>query len=286
LIDRDIVEESNLPRQTLYDEHDAENALPKAEAASRHLKAIDRRASITAHAEDLNPLNAARLLSGTDLIIDGLDNLETRYLVNDFAVRERVPWVYAGAIGQTGMIFPIRPKESACLRCLFPDPPNPTVMETCDTAGVLSPLPTLVASLQVAEALKLLTGAFDKLLSRTLHVELWDGSLRSGVVLTRQPGCPCCEALHFPFLEARVASTTSLCGRDVVQVRPEREGFNDLQDLADRLRKILPVQTHQGFLRFSTEGIEFTVFLGGRALLRGTNDLKRARSLYARYVGS
>jgi adenylyltransferase/sulfurtransferase len=285
IIDRDIVEWSNLPRQTLYTERDAEQALPKVEAARAHLLEIDHRAQIEAHADDLLPTNASRLLAGADVIVDGLDNLGTRYLVNDFAVQAQVPWVYAGAIAGHGLVFPVRPGATACLRCLFPEPPEAAQMETCETAGVFSTLPALVAAVEAAEAIKLLAGAVDRMAARTLELDVWEGRFRPGLHLTRRADCPCCGARRFPFLEAEASSGGALlCGRDVVQVRPER-AIHDLAALGSRLRAIASPEVHDRYLRFSAEGVEFTVFEGGRALLRGIGDVKRARSLYARYVG-
>jgi molybdopterin-synthase adenylyltransferase len=289
IVDRDVLEESNLGRQALYTADDAGRRLPKAIALAARLRAINPEIAIEPVAADLGPANAAAILGGASVILDGTDNLETRYLLNDFAVREGVPWIYGGCVGSRGITAAILPGETACLRCIYPDPPGAGTLETCETAGIVAPAANLIASLEVVEALKILVGDRARVRRTWISVELWPfrmievGGTSSGP----RPDCACCGTRSFPFLEARGAAVaTALCGRDAVHVAPARASRTDLDQLAARLERLGHVRRHEYVLVFSAGAHEITVFEDGRALVKGTSDPAAARSLYDRYVGS
>jgi molybdopterin/thiamine biosynthesis adenylyltransferase len=302
LIDRDFVEPSNLQRQVLFDEDDARQALPKAEAARRHLARINAGVQLIAHIADLVPGNAAELLGDADLILDCTDNFETRYLINDLAVRGGRPWIYAAAVGAYAATMNVLPKQgpgpraqgpgslsepvdpTACLACIFPHAPSGHV-ETCDTAGILSTAVNLAASLQVTEALKLLTGQ-PQLMRRTLlSWDLWTGE-RSEVA-TGQPRAECsvCGRRVFAALAGSARPHITLCGRNSVQIHEHHRPL-DLAALKLRLQVLGPVRANELLLRFEAAPYTLTVFPDGRALIQGTTDTAVARTLYARYIGS
>ena len=282
LIDRDYVELSNLQRQWLYDERDADEALPKAAAASAHLKTIASGCHVTAVVADLTPENIADLLGDADIILDGTDNFETRYLINDFAVRNAKPWVYGAAVASYGLAMPVIPGETACFACVYPQPPS-GVQPTCETAGVLGPVTSVVASWQTGIALKLLAGAGAKPVISTFDV--WSGGIRQ----IRQPGpdpeCRVCGKRDFAYLEGQKRAPVSLCGRNAVQLH-ERTRPVDLLALRAQLEGLGPVRANEFALRFFPHPYEMTVFPDGRAIIKGTQDIALARSLYARYVGA
>lgn len=284
LIDRDWVELSNLQRQWLYDEADASEALPKAVAASRKLRAIDPAAEPEPFVADLTAANAAELLGGVDLLMDGADNFETRYLVNDFAVRHSIPWVYGAAVGSYGLVMPVLPGETACLRCVYPDPPS-GAQPTCETAGVLNSITSAVASLQTAEALKILAGQTSRVSRRITTIDVWSGVIRQIDQPARRPDCPCCGLGQFPWLDGARRAPISLCGRNAVQIH-ERSRPVDLAELRARLEPLGQVRANEFALRFFLEPYEMTVFPDGRAIIKGTQDPAVARGLYAKYVGS
>jgi adenylyltransferase/sulfurtransferase len=289
IVDRDVLEESNLGRQGLYTEWDAGRLLPKAIALAGHLRAINPGIAIEPVAANLGPDNVEAVLGGAAIILDGTDNLETRYLLNDFAVREGKPWIYGGCVGSRGIVAAIVPGKTACFRCVYPDPPPPGALETCETAGIIAPAANLVASLEVAEALKILVGDEASVRRAWLSVELWP--FRMIEVGGAGPGpradCPCCGSRSFPFLEARLGGmTATLCGRDAVHVTPARAARANLDQLAARLETLGRVRRHEYVLVFTAGPHEITVFEDGRALIKGTSDAAAARSLYDRYVGS
>jgi adenylyltransferase/sulfurtransferase len=288
LIDRDTVEETNLQRQVLYDEEDAREALPKAEAARRAIARIDSGLRLEAHVEDLTSRNADRLLSGSDVILDGTDNFATRYLINDFAVERKIPWVYGAAVSSSGLVLAVIPNETACLRCAFPEPSPPEETQTCETAGIIAPASGMVALAQAAEALKILCGARESLLSGMLQIDPWAGSYRV-FRAPRDPNCPCCVRGERPWLRgAREDLSAVLCGRGSVQVSPpaEAEGPRRI-DLALFAARLPGVERHNSFsLRFVAEGHPITLFPDGRAIVGNTTDPSVARALYARYIGS
>jgi molybdopterin-synthase adenylyltransferase len=283
LIDRDYVEPSNLQRQILFDEHDAAESVPKAVAAARHLARINSDIALEPQVADLTPSNIAELLEGAHVILDGADNFETRYLLNDYAVLHGRPWIYAGAVGSQAATMNILPGRTACLTCIFPEPPRGD-LETCDTAGILNPAASLAASLAAGEALKLLAGADDKLRSTLLSFDLWTG--QRAEVNAQQPrsGCPTCQLRQFPHLAGKARAAITLCGRNSVQIH-ERRRQMDFADLSRRLESHGQVRHNSFVLKFWHDGYELTLFPDGRAIIKGTTDTAVARSLYARYVG-
>jgi molybdopterin/thiamine biosynthesis adenylyltransferase len=288
VIDRDFVEPSNLQRQTLFDESDARDALPKAIAAERKLHAINDSVAVEGVVADINPSNAAELLGGFDLILDGTDNFETRFLVNDFAVKAGKPWIYAAAVAGYGLTMAVRPGITACLACLLAA--NGTVSsqgleETCDTVGVLGPIVNLIASLEVAEALKLLAGRERALHGRLISCNVWSGRFQS-VRVARHDACPVCFRHEFAHLDGETQPHITMCGRDSVQIH-ERGRTLDLATLKNRLAVTVDdVRQNDFLLRFRVADYEMTVFSDGRAIFKGTTDPAVARSLYARYIGA
>jgi adenylyltransferase/sulfurtransferase len=279
IIDRDYVEPSNLHRQWLFEEADAAEAMPKAAAAARRLAAINSSIQVRPRVSDLTPSNAEELLGDADVIVDGTDNFDTRFLVNDFAVSRGKPWIYGAAVGSYGLAMPVLPGETACLRCVYPDPPS-GAQPTCETAGVLNVIISAVASVQVADALKILCGQKPK--PRITTIDLWNGGIRQIDAPARDPDCPCCGRREFPYLDESSRGPVTLCGRNAVQVvgRPV-----DLEQLAARLRPLGEVRSNEFALRFVAPPHEMTIFPDGRAIVKGTSDTGVARSLYAKYLG-
>jgi len=283
IIDRDYVEPSNLQRQWLFTEADAAESMPKAAAAARRLAEINSRIVVEPHIADLVPALAEDLLGDVDLILDGTDNFETRYLVNDFCVAEGKPWIYGAAVGSYGLAMPVLPGVSACLRCVYPQPPAGT-QPTCDTAGVLGPITSLIAAWQVAAAMKILAGQSQTLYTGLTTVDVWTGRIRQMAPPGRDAECVCCAQRRFEYLNGQRRRPISLCGRNAVQIH-ERAAQVDLAALAARLEPIAPVRRNVFALRVFPEPFEITVFADGRAIIKGTQDVGVARSLYARYVG-
>jgi adenylyltransferase/sulfurtransferase len=281
LIDRDYVEPSNLHRQWLFEEEDAAEALPKAAAAARRLARINSSIRVDARIADLTPENAGELLGGADVILDGTDNFETRYLINDFAVSRGTPWIYGAAVGSYGLTMPVIPGHGPCLRCVYPEPPA-GAQPTCETAGVLNVIVSSVASIQVADALRLLTGT--PLPPRITTFDLWKGGIRQIDAPDRDPECPTCARREFPYMEPGRRPPVALCGRDAVQISDIDRPL-DLVELKARLEPLGRVRANEFALRFQIDGYELTVFADGRAIVKGTADTGIARSLYARYVG-
>jgi adenylyltransferase/sulfurtransferase len=283
LIDRDFVEISNLQRQTLYEESDAAEALPKAVAAARRLARVNSEVHIEPVISDLSPRNIEETLEGADLILDATDNFETRYLINDFAVRGGIPWIYGAAVGSYGLKLAIVPGLTACFRCVYPEPPR-GAQPTCETEGVLGPVTAAIASLQAGDALKILACGKDSVTARLTTVDVWTGQIRQTAAPARDPDCPCCGLGEFPHLEGKHRAPISLCGRNAVQIH-ERSRPVDLQELASRLGALADVRVNEFALRAAVDPYELTVFPDGRAIIKGTTDTGVARSVYARYVG-
>jgi molybdopterin-synthase adenylyltransferase len=286
IIDRDFVEPSNLQRQPLFDEADARDALPKAVAAERKLRGINSSVSVEGIVADVNPLNAEELLAGFDVILDGTDNFETRFLVNDLAVKSGRPWIYAAAVASYGLTMTIRPGRTPCLACLLSMASyGGGLEETCDTVGVLGPIVNLIASLEVAEAMKLLVEREGELHGRLISCDVWTGRFQS-VRVGRSAGCPVCVQREFSYLEGAAQPHITMCGRDSVQIHEHRR-FLDLATLKTRLTaSVDDVRQNDFLLRFRIDPYEMTVFADGRAILKGTKDPVVARSLYARYIGT
>ena len=283
LIDRDYVEPANLHRQWLFEEADAAESLPKAAAAARRIARINSTIRARGVIADLTAANATELLGDADIILDGTDNFETRYLINDFAVSRRIPWVYGAAVAAYGLSMPVIPGRTACLRCVYPDPPA-GIQPTCETAGVLNVITSLVASIQVGAALQILSGHTAKLEPRITRVDLWSAGIRQTCVPPRDPECPTCVRCEFPFLAETRRAPAGLCGRNAVQIH-ERECALDLAALRARLEPLGEVRANEFALRFLIAPYEMTVFPEGRAIIKGTSDAGVARSLYARYIG-
>ena len=286
VIDRDYVEESNLQRQSLFDEEDAERGLPKAAAAERRLKQVNSEVAVRGVVADLAADNAAELLQGADLVLDGTDNFETRFLLNDVCVKGGVPWVYGACVGSYGLALLVQPRVSPCLRCVLEEMPGPGG-PTCDTVGVVAPVVHVVAGVQAAEGLKLLSGRTSDLLPGVVSVDLWRGRFEVMDLGGRAPWCPACTEGRYDYLEAGTGTGSAvLCGRDAVQVRPPRGTRVDLPALAGRLSASGDVAANEHLVRFRAPGAEMVVFGDGRAIVKGVKDAAQARSLYARYVGS
>ena len=286
LIDRDVPEVSNLPRQVLFDEADVAAGLPKAVAAATHLRRIDAAIVIEPVVADLTAANAAAILGGVDLVVDGLDNFEARFIVNEFCCHASIPWVHGGAIGAEGRVLTIRPGETACLRCLVPDPPPPGSLPTCDTAGIIGPAALVVGAVQATEAIKVLGGGTGG--GRLLVCDLWENLWRTvDLSALAVAGCATCRDGDFPWLEGRVGAVpTVLCGRDAVQV-PAAAGAVDLDRLAGRLATVGRVVANAWIVRAEVEdGIQLAVFADGRAIVSGTREEARARAIVARYLGA
>ncbi len=286
LIDRDFVELSNLQRQFLFDESDARDALPKAVAAARHLARINSEVTVEPLVADLTASNADELFEGIDLILDGTDNFETRYLINDVTAAGRVAktWVYGAAVGSYGIKLAITPGQTACFRCIYPDPPQ-GAQPTCETAGVLGPVTATIAALQSADALRILATGSDSFVARLTTIDVWTGEIRQLDPPARDPDCPCCVRREFAYLDGSRRAPVSLCGRNAVQIH-ERLRPIDLAGLAERLGPLAPVRSNEFALRVLLDPYELTVFPDGRAIIKGTTDIGVARSLYARYVGA
>jgi adenylyltransferase/sulfurtransferase len=284
LIDRDFVEESNLQRQVLFDEADAREALPKAEAARRKIAAFNSEIEVQAHVADLVPGNVHELLREAELVLDATDNFETRYLLNDYAVEQGKPWIYAAAVGSYAVTMNIVPGETACLACVFPEAPGGAV-ETCDTAGILNTAVNLAASLEVTEALKWLVGARDKMRRTLLSCDVWANEWSEIATGTSRADCMVCGARDFAHLRGGGRPHITLCGRNSVQIH-ERSRPVDLAEMEARLAPLGQVKRNAMLLRFERGGITMTLFGDGRAMVQGTSDVAVARSFYARFVGS
>lgn len=293
IVDRDFVEPSNLQRQVLFDESDVAGSLPKAEAAAVKLRHINSTVNIEPVVTDINRTNIEDLCRDADLILDGTDNFEVRYTINDIAVRLKKPWVYGGAVGTEGMSFTIIPGETPCLRCVFERAPGPGDVGTCETAGVLGPIVGIVASFQAAEALKILAGRMDAINRELFMIDLWSNTTRR-MKIAKLAGlkgqCPCCAKHKYEWLDGEQGTQlTKLCGRNAVQVTQRAGTKLDLSSLANQLRDTGTVSANKFLMKFavvdSGEDYEFTIFPDGRAIVKGTDDGDRAKALYAKYVG-
>jgi len=284
ILDRDYVEPSNLQRQVLFDEADAAESLPKAIAAARKIKSFNSAITVEPRVADLTPGNVAELLSDVEIVLDGTDNFETRYLINDFAVSQGVPWIYAAGVASYAVTMTVLPGETACLACVFPDSPRGMV-ETCDTSGILNSAVNFVASIAATEAIKLAVGARDKIRRTLLSYDVWTSDYASIKTDKPRPGCRCCQQRDFVHLAGEGRPHITLCGRNSVQIH-ERQRPIDFSEITRRLTPHGKVRHNEFILRFWREPYELTLFPDGRAIIKGTTDTAIARSLYARYVGS
>ena len=284
IVDRDYVEASNLQRQVLFDDADAAESLPKAIAAARKIAAFNSEIKVEPHVADLTPSNVEELLGEVDFILDGTDNFETRYLINDFAVSRTVPWIYAAAVGSYGVTMNVLPGETACLACIFPDSPR-GIVETCDTSGILNSAVNFVASVAATEAMKLAVGARDQLRCTLLSYDVWTNDFATVTADKPRPGCRACQNRDFVHLAGEGRPHISLCGRNSVQIH-ERERPVDFDEITQRLSPHGTVRHNEFVLRFWHDPYELTLFPDGRAIIKGTTDTAIARSLYARFIGS
>jgi molybdopterin/thiamine biosynthesis adenylyltransferase len=284
IVDRDYVEETNLQRQILFDEADARDNLPKAIAAQRKLNAINSEVQVEAVIADADSYNIENLVRGFEVILDGTDNFETRYLLNDVALKHRIPWIYGAVVGSCAASLTVLPGRTACLACIFPAPPQ-GIHDTCDTMGVITPIVAWAAAIQVAEAMKILLGRENELHGSLLSCDIWENRFQKVKPLV-DPQCRACGARDFVHLKAEGSSHTALCGRDAVQIRQQTIRGLDLVALRLRLEKFGPVRGNEFLLKCALDPYELTIFPDGRAIIRGTQDSAVARSLYAKYVGA
>jgi molybdopterin-synthase adenylyltransferase len=284
VIDRDFIEYHNLQRQLLFDEKDIREGLPKALAAERRLREINSEIRVEGINADVNYTNIERFIEGADVILDGLDNTETRFLINDASLKSGIPWVYGGAIGSTGMTMTIVPGSTPCFRCIAGGPAAPGSTLTCDTGGVISPAPWVIASLQVAEALKIMVGAAN-LNPDLLFMDVWEDNFRS-FKLSRRKDCPACQG-KYEFLDGQAGvKATSLCGQNAVQVLNTGTNVISFQTLGERLRSVGTVRYNEFMFNFDDGSHEMVIFPDGRAIVKNTSDESLARGLYARYIGA
>lgn len=291
IVDRDYVELNNLQRQVLFDERDVAEGMPKAVAAAEKLSRINSGVTVEPIVADVHAANIEDYCAKSDLILDGTDNFETRFLINDVAIKTGTPWVYGACVGATGMVMPIVPHETPCLRCIWGEPPPPGMNPTCDTAGVLAPIVHLVAALQCIEAMKILTGQLELLNRRLVQIDAWTGRFSdfelAGAHETN--ACVCCREGRYEYLTKRGSGrTATLCGRSAVQVSSGSASEVDLPGVAARIAQVAkgPPQLNRYLLRFEVDEYQITLFRDGRAIIKGTTEPDEARSIYSRYVGS
>jgi len=290
IVDRDFVERSNLQRQVLFDEMDVASRLPKAVAAAEKLARINSNVKVEPIVADVDHTNILSFSDGVDLILDGTDNFEIRFLINDTSLETGIPWIYAGVIGSHGQTMTVFPNKSACLRCLIENVPEPGTTETCETAGVLGPAVNVIASFEAVDALKLLSGRRDLISPTLMIIDVWDGTLRRMSIedLRDRANCPACQRGERLWLSGSQGSqTTVLCGRNAVQVSPQQNTNLSLPDLAERLEAAGTVTHNPYLLRLLLRDPDYdvTVFRDGRAIIKGTDDISVARAVYSRYIG-
>jgi molybdopterin-synthase adenylyltransferase len=287
IVDRDFVEYTNLQRQTLFKESDAAERLPKAIAAKARIAEINSEIVVDEHVADVNNSNVESLIDGVDLVLDGTDNFQVRYLLNDACVKHRVTWIYGAAVSSYGTTMTVRPNETPCLRCIFDEMPDAGSSPTCDTAGVIMPIIATVSATQVAEALKILVGDVDSLHRSLLQFDVWANDRQRIKLGGPSADCRCCGQGLYDFLDAEGQDFAAvLCGRNAVQIAPSGGTNIDLAALAKRISSLADVKENKYLVRFIIDGREVTVFADGRAIIKGIEDVAAARSLYARYIGT
>ncbi len=287
IVDRDFVEFTNLQRQTLYSESDAINRLPKAIAAKNRITEINSEIKIDAIVADVNHSNVENFIKDVDLVLDGTDNFQIRYLINDACVKLEKPWIYGAAVSSYGTTMTIFPNQTPCLRCIFEEIPSAGSSPTCDTAGVIQPIISSISAIQTTEALKILTGNLDKLHKSLIQIDVWQNDWRKIKLGKPNEDCETCAKRNFEFLDAKSGEFSAvLCGRNAVQIAPPKPTQIDLQVLAERLKPHGELKQNEYLLRLNVENFELTVFQDARAIIRGTDDISAARSLYAKFVGS
>lgn len=289
IVDRDFVELSNLQRQVLFDEDDIAADLPKAVAAANKLRRVNSSVEIEPIVADVSPSNVVALVRDVHVIVDGTDNFETRYLLNDIAVRDGIPWVYGGCIGAEGQSMTILPGDTPCLRCLMPDAPPPGSTPTCDTAGVVGPIVNVIASWEAMEAIKILSGKADAVSRALTVIDLWENRVRQVSVakLRDQLDCACCKRREFPWLAGdRASQSAVLCGRNAVQLSPASGTSVSLEGIAEKLAAVGRITRNRYLLRLNVDKYLITLFPDGRAIIGGTDDIAEARTVYAKYIGA
>jgi adenylyltransferase/sulfurtransferase len=285
IIDRDYVEWTNLQRQSLFTEEDAKGCTPKAVAAEKVLRAINSEIEVKGVVADVTHLNVSELCSDSDVVVDGSDNFEVRFLVNDFACKNGIPWLYGAALGSYGVSFAIIPGTTPCLRCLFQELPASGTVETCETAGILAPVIHIVSAFQASQVLKLLVG--ERPSDGVLQIDIWDDTIRSVGLKEPLASCECCQRRYFRFLEGREKTLmTQLCGRNAVQLSPQKTAPVDLDRIAKRLKTTMEVRSNEFLLKAVTGDIEIALFSDGRAIIKGTDDYAEARAIYSKYIGN
>ena len=287
IVDRDFVEASNLQRQTMFTERDADERIPKAVAAANHIRAINAEIEVEPEIADVNHSNIERLAKDCDVVLDGTDNFATRYLINDACVKHGINWIYGAAVGSYGVTMTVRPHQTPCLRCVFEEAPPAATAPTCDTTGVIMPIISVVAAVQVTEALKLLTGKTEDLHRSLMQFDVWRNEWRKINPGPPSPDCPTCAQGRFETLKAAAGDFAAvLCGRNAVQISPALATQLNFEELAARLRVTGEVKFNDYLLRFRTGEFELTVFHDARSIIRGTSEITTARSLYAKYIGN
>lgn len=286
IVDRDFVEFSNLQRQTLFSESDATNRNPKAIAAKNRLSRINSEIEIEPVIADVNNSNIENLLKDIDLVVDGTDNFQIRYLINDACVKYGVPWIYGAAVSSHGTTMSIIPEKTPCLRCIFEEIPPAGNTPTCDTAGVIQPIISTISAVQVSESLKFLVGKTEKMHRSLIQIDVWENDWRKIKLHAPNEDCRTCGKKEFDFLNsARQDFMTTLCGRDAVQIKPFGDNLIDLPLKAEKLKGLGEIKLNEYLLRLRVDDFEITIFKDSRAIIKGTDDLTTARSVYAKYVG-
>ena len=287
IVDRDFVEFTNLQRQTLFSEADAHGRLPKVVAAERRIAAINSEIEVEPIVADVNNSNVESLIKDCDLVLDGTDNFQVRYLLNDVCVKTNTTWIYGAAVSGYGTTMTIFPHRTPCLRCIFEEMPDAGSAPTCDTAGVIMPIIATISAVQVTEVLKILTGNFDKLHKSLMQFDVWQNDWRKIKLGAPNADCETCSKGNYEFLDAEAQEFSAvLCGRNAVQIAPPKAVNLDLKILAERLRSFAEVKQNEYLLRLNVEDCELTIFRDGRAIISGTDDISKARAIYAKYIGS
>lgn len=287
IVDRDFVEYTNLQRQTLFKESDAAERLPKAVAAEARIAEINSEVNVEAIVADVNNSNVESFIEGRDLVLDGTDNFQVRYLLNDACVKHNKVWIYGAAVSSYGTTMTIIPGETPCLRCIFEEIPDAGSSPTCDTAGVIMPIIASISAVQVSEAIKMLVGKREKLHGSLMQIDVWENDWRKIKLGALNSDCPTCGRRSFEFLDADAQEFAAiLCGRDAVQISPPKPVELDLAAFAAKLATIVDVKQNDYLARFTVNGTELTVFPDGRAIMKGIDDISVARVLYAKYIGS
>jgi len=286
IVDRDVTEEQNLQRQALFDEEDVALGRAKATAAARHLRRINGDVEVRSHVLDVTPANVRTVVKGADLVLDGCDNFETRFALNEACIEAGAPWVFGSCVASYGMVLSVQPRKTPCLACVLDRLPAPGSAPTCEAAGIIAPIARIVAGLQSAEGLKLLTGQTQALLPGLVLVDVWKGVFEVVDMRGRTPCCAVCREGRYDTLSGAVPFTTVLCGREAVHLRPASKAAVSLPTIARRLRDQGRVTSNDDLVRFTTDDTDLVVFADGRAIVRGVSDPARARSIYARWIGS